>query len=593
MALDGIYIYSLANELNSKLKDARVDKIYQPESEELFIHLHKEKEKFKLFLSVASGNPKIYISKNTVRENPSNAPSFCMLLRKILTGGKILKVKQPPFERIIEIHIEVLDELRNKKIKVLTIELMGKHSNIILLDSETLKITDSIKRVPLSLSRVRQIVPGNLYLYPPSQGKINPLDILTFDEFNSSLKTNTSLYKSLYTSFDGIGPNFARELCYRSNVDSDIDFSNLSEKDKKYLFENFSKFFLQIKKNIIHPSIFFNKKIDQLIDYYVVPLDLYSEFTIIYKESLSETLEDFFIQKDIKDRIRQRSSDLKKSIQIKLERLYNKKSKQLDEIEKAKKADSFKLKGDLITSYIYMIEKGMNFINVENFYDENLPKLKINLDSHLTPSENAQKYFKKYNKLKTAFRELNKQIQLDCVQIDYLENILLSLENCQDLNDLEDIVEELKKEDLIKNKKEKNKKSSNISSSPMKFISSSGLSILVGKNNKQNDLLTLKIADIDDLWFHTKDIPGSHVILKINSSKDVDETSIHEAAILAAYYSKARNSSNVAVDFTQRRNVKKPSGAKPGMVIYEKNKTLFVNPSQELITTIKNNKDPE
>lgn len=240
-----------------------------------------------------------------------------------------------------------------------------------------------------------------------------------------------------------------------------------------------------------------------------------------------------------------------------------------------------------------MIEKGMNFINVENFYDENLPKLKINLDSHLTPSENAQKYFKKYNKLKTAFRELNKQIQLDCVQIDYLENILLSLENCQDLNDLEDIVEELKKEDLIKNKKEKNKKSSNISSSPMKFISSSGLSILVGKNNKQNDLLTLKIADIDDLWFHTKDIPGSHVILKINSSKDVDETSIHEAAILAAYYSKARNSSNVAVDFTQRRNVKKPSGAKPGMVIYEKNKTLFVNPSQELITTIKNNKDPE
>ena len=300
---------------------------------------------------------------------------------------------------------------------------------------------------------------------------------------------------------------------------------------------------------------------------------------------MSKILEDYYHSKDIKDRIHQRSSDLRKSISIKLDRLYNKLNKQEEELLESENADIYKVNGELITSYIYMIQKGMDEVEVANFYDPECKNITIKLNKNLTPSENAQKYFKKYSKMKTAKIEITHQIEISKEEIDYLENILLSIENCENLAELNDIREELGKVGYLKSSN-KNKKEAKLTTSPHEFVSSDGFKILVGKNNKQNDHLTLKVADNDDIWMHTKNIPGSHVIIKTNGNNVPDET-IVEAAMLAAFFSKGKMSSQVPVDYTKKKNIKKPNGAKPGMVIYETNSTVYVTPTEELVARLK------
>lgn len=588
MALDGLVIHSIVDELSSKLVGGKVDKISQPENDEIILNIRNNPNNYKLVLSASASNPRVYIANNYKKQNPKKAPVFCMLFRKHIQGGTITKVSQIGFERIIKISVESLDELKEKSTKDIIVEIMGRHSNIILVQSENSKIFDSAKRVPVSVSRVRQILPGLTYELPPAQDKINPLDKLSSEVFIENIKTyDGPIFKGIYTKFLGISPIIAKEICFRSSVDPKINTFDLTDEDISRLYIEFEKLFKDISKNNFHPSIIVDRSIDKYVDFSCVNLTIYKDLDSIYNESVSEVLENYYQTRDVKDRIHQRASDLRKSITIKLDRLYNKQKKQHEELLESEHADEFKLKGELLTAYIYMIKKGMKEIEVQNFYTSDYSNIKISLNENLTPSENSQKYFKKYNKLKTAKKEITHQMDINEEEIDYLENILLSIDNCENMDELQDIREELVKLGYAKVQgKAKPKKETTLTTMPHKFLSSDGTTIFVGKNNKQNDHLTLRIADYDDIWMHTKNIPGSHVIIKCAGTEVSDET-IYEGAMLAAYFSKSKMSSKVPVDYTKKKNVKKPSGSKPGMVIYETNSTIYVTPTEEMVAKLK------
>jgi predicted ribosome quality control (RQC) complex YloA/Tae2 family protein len=588
MALDGLVIHSIVDELSSKLVGGKVDKISQPENDEIVLNIRNNPNNYKLVLSASASNPRVYIANNYKKENPKKAPVFCMLFRKHIHGGIITGVSQIGFERIIKISVESYDELKEKTSKDIIVEIMGRHSNIILAQSESGKIFDSAKRVPVSISRVRQILPGLTYELPPAQDKINPLDKVNKGKFIESIKTYEGpVFKGLYSKFLGISPIIAKEICFRADVDPKKDVTGVSDSDLGDLYLEFDRLFEDISNNKYLPSIIVDRSIDKYMDFSCVNLTLYNDLESISRESMCEILENYYLTRDVKDRIHQRASDLRKSISIKLDRLYNKQKKQNEELLDSEHADEFKLKGELLTANIYMVEKGMKEIEVQNFYSPDYSNIKIPLNENLTPSENSQKYFKKYNKLKTAKKEITHQMAINEEEINYLENIVLSIDNCENMDELQDIREELIKLGYAKAQgKAKPKKETALTTSPHKFISSDGTTILVGKNNKQNDHLTLRIADYDDIWMHTKNIPGSHVIIKC-AGKEVSDDTIFEGAMLAAYFSKSKMSSKVPVDYTKKKNVKKPSGSKPGMVIYETNSTLYVTPTEEMVAKLK------
>lgn len=586
MAFDGLVIHAISDELSSKLVGGKIDKVYQPENDEIVLHIRNNKENFKLVLSASASNPRVYLSANYKKENPINAPMFCMLLRKYIQSGNIVSVSQVGFERIIKITVESLDELKAKTTKDIIIEIMGRHSNIILTHEEN-KIVDSIKRIPPSVSRVRQLLPGMTYVLPPAQDKLNPLDKISKDKFKETISEfDGSISKCIYSKFLGISPIVSKEICFRSNLDISKPASSIDGIDFDNLYKEFSNVIFNIKDGNYSPCLAIDSSIDKLIDFSSINLTLFDNLKVVHDESISSIIESFYANKDAKERINQRASDFKKSISIKLDRLYNKLKKQKIELKESDNANIYKIKGELITAYIYMIEKGMDFVEVQNFYEEDCPLIKIDLNKNLTPSENAQKYFKRYNKLKHAKKEITAQVGLSLEEINYLENIILSIDNCDNLAELDDIKEELQKLGYMRGKVKSKKDKNNLTTKPNEFLSSDGFTILVGKNNKQNDFLTLKIANNDDLWMHTKNIPGSHVIIK-TEGKEIPESTIFEGAMLAAFFSKSKMSSQVPVDYTLKKNVKKPNGSKPGMVIYETNSTIYVTPSEELVVKLK------
>lgn len=588
MALDGLVIHSLAHELHSKLVGGKIDKIHQPENDELVLYIRNNKENFKLVLSSSASNPRVYIANNYKKENPIKAPMFCMLFRKYIQGGIITEISQVNFERIIKISVESFDELKEKTTKDIYIEIMGRHSNIILVQQSEEKIIDSIKRIPPSISRVRQLLPNLTYELPPAQDKINPIKGASIKSFINILREfDGPLFKGIYSKFLGVSPCVAREICHRSNLNPNDKAESMSRDELSILYRVFSDLFTKIKNNEYSPCIVIDEKLDKVIDFSCIDLTYLDGNKFIRNDSISQVIEDYYKTKDIKDRIHQRTSDLRKSISIKLDRLYHKQKKIEKELIDADNADIYKVRGELLTAYIYMIEKGMKSIDVANFYDENYSNITISLNENLTPSENAQKYFKKYSKLKTAKKELTSQIEICNEEIEYLENIMLGIENCENLDELEDIKEELIRLGYAKStRKYKVKKDIDLTTKPNLFISSDGFTILVGKNNKQNDYLTLRIADPEDIWMHTKNIPGSHVIIKC-AGKNISDETLYEGAMLAAYYSKGIMSSQVPVDYTMKKHVKKPSGSKPGMVIYETNSTIYVTPTEEMIVKLK------
>lgn len=589
MSFDGIVTRAVVSELNKKITSGRIDKIYQQEKDEILINIHCNKKNFKLLISASSNNPRIYLTNHS-KKNPSTPPMFCMLLRKHLTGGIILDIRQAEMDRVIFIDISTLDELNQKVEKTLVVEIMGKHSNIILVNKDDSKIIDSIKRIREDISRVRQIFPGLKYSSPPNHNKKNPLIVLK-EEFLRDLDSeekSLKIYKFFYLNYIGLSPLISREICFLSDLDIDRNIGSLSLQEKEGLYFNFSHIISLCKKNDFSPIYIINEN-QELFLFYSLFLKGFSQESIIKLDSISEVLDISFKKRDNYDRISQKSQNLKKTISIKLDRNLNKLGKQRQELLASKDRDKYKVYADLISANIHLIPKGSESISLDNFYDENLKKINIPLDKKISPIDNAQRYYKKYSKLKTAENLLKVQIPETEDEIDYLENILFSIENSQEVEELDDIREELVIQGYLKDtsktkKKRKERKDGIISS--LEFISKDGIKIYVGKNNKQNDYLTMKFANKDDIWLHVQKMPGSHVIIK-KSTELIPETTLEEAAILAAYYSKAKNSNNVAIDYTEKKNVKKSKNAKPGMVIYENFKTIYVSPSLELFNKIK------
>ena len=578
MALDGCVIAALTHELKSRLCAGRIDKIYQPETDEIVFTIRNKGNNYRVLLSANSNYPKIHFTKFN-KENPMIPPNFCMVLRKHLLGGRIIDIIQPQFERMVKLIIESSDELNILKTKELIIEMMGRHSNIILINYEDNKIIDSIKRIPLSISRYRQVLPGIKYTMPPSQNKINPLEIGTGDFFTSVIQNKdkrTSIYKALYMSFTGISPLLSREICYRSSVDENTILSNLDNQTMDSIYKNFTDIIDKIKTKDFTPTIYYDSTIEKYIDFSSIEISHLNYYEKHLFESTNDMLEDFYLKRDSMERIKQRTGDLRKNIRIKLDRMYNKLNNLNMDLKKGYDAKKYRSYGNLITANIYQIEKGQDEIELVNFYDEGYNIINIPLDKRLTPAQNAQKYFKIYNKAKTAIYEINKQIKKTKAEIGYLEQIIINIEQCTHMSDIEEIRAELEETGILKRKITKKGIDSGKKSNYLKYISSEGFEILVGKNNKQNNDITFKISSKEDLWFHVKDMPGSHVVLR-QEGKTPGDSSILEAATLAAYHSKAKNSTKVAVDYTQRKNVKRQHGAKPGMVIYDNYSTILVD----------------
>ncbi len=594
MAFDGITINALVNELNEKLCNGRIEKIYQPEKDELYINIRNNKTNYTLLLSSNASNPRAYLTKHS-KINPKTAPTFCMLLRKNLTRGKISSIKQPSMERIIEIEISSVNELGDPTIKVLIIEIMGRHSNIILINKESKMIIDSIKRVGSNISRYRQVLPGNEYFYPPNQNKYNPLDIDNdkFDLLLNEYSKGKKIEKFFINTFTGISPLISREICYISGIHNDQPLETLSEKQRKYLKMSFLEILERVKNIKFVPNIIYNERGTKLIDFSVLPLKQYNYLHVIKFNSISILLEQFYSERDKLERIKQKSSDLLHTIKNKLDRSYKKLVKLQDEYKKSKDASIYKLYGELLTSNVYNLKKGMEKTVLYNFYSNNQEEIEIPLNPNLSPVENAQKYFKKYSKSKNAIQHLLKQINSTEEEIYYLESQMENIKNCTELQEIEEIKIELRMEGYLAtlNTNKKSIPKNPPPSTPLHFISSDGLEIYVGKNNKQNDILTLRMSSSNDIWLHTKGIPGSHVIIKNsnsnNNSIEITNKTLIEAATLASYYSKARNSNNVPVDYTKVKYVKKTKGSKPGMVIYDNFQTLYVTPSEDIIFALK------
>lgn len=580
MALDGITIRALALELSETLVGGKIDKINQPEKDEVLFTIRNNGSNHRLLISANSANPRIYLAENYKKENPLKAPMFLMLLRKHLGGGRVLSIGQKDFDRNILIDIEAYDELRRLRTRTLSVEIMGKHSNIVLIDKETNQIIDAIKRVPLSISSVRMILPNTDFTFPPGQGKHNPLESISTKDFVSALKTKSQpVFKGIYSHFQGISPVSAKQICYMANLNDSFGTYDLTPLQMEILKENFDKLLKAISLGNFAPCIVYDPNYNPL-DFSAIMLTLYDDtHTVVGFDSISKATEEYFYKKDLHERIMQKTQGLRKSLQIKLDRVKTKMQKQIDEINQAQNLDEYAKAGQLLTANIYQMDKGMKEIEVYDYLTEGSPLVSILLNPDWTPSENIQDYYKKYNKAKARIRELTDQLEQTKNENDYLENVFVSINNIDSLEAIEDIKDEMAREGYYSQVNIK-KKTEKTPSKPLEFTASDGTLILVGKNNTQNDRLTFKIASPNDIWLHTKDIPGSHVIIKA-TLETVSQDALQEAAMLAAYYSKSQASSQVPVSYTPRKNVKKPKGAKPGMVIYTDYKTIYVTPKVE------------
>ena len=577
MALDGLAVCALTRELGEKLTGLKIDKIHQPEHDEIHINLFGFGNSYRLLLTANANVARVSFTEGG-KQNPAQPPMFCMLLRKHIGGGKIVKVSQPEFERVIEFYIETYNELGDLVTKKLVAELMGRHSNIILADEEG-RVVDSIKRVDFSVSTVRQVLPGLIYEAPPAQDKINPLTVNSGDitEILKIAPGGEKLDKVILTAFSGISPLIARVISYRALGSCDVYMSELDFGKMLDVATEMYALFEKVRSGEFSPCILTNSESGKLIEYAPVEITQYGDFAKTDRyESFAETVELFYRERDKKEYLSRRSAHLVKLVSNNIERCAKKLQLQQKELADTKKKEKWQMYGELITANLYRISQGMESVVVENYFEEDMPEVTIALDKRLSPSANAQKYYKKYNKAKTAEEELTKQIRLASEELLYLESVEEELSKATSEADLSEIADELFEQGYIKRTQNKKKKQS--VSRPMEFRSSDGFTILVGRNNKQNDILTTKVAHGADLWFHTKNIPGSHTLLIYERDREFSDCAILEAAQLAAFYSKARESAQVPVDYTEAKYVKKPSGSKPGFVIYTTNQTVYVTP---------------
>lgn len=574
MALDAVAIRAIVDELQC-LVGGRIDKIHQPERDEIVIHIRTFDDSFRLVVSASSAHPRIHLTSST-KKNPQTAPLFCMLLRKHIGSGKIVGIEQSGFERIVKIAVESYDELGDLTTKYLIVEIMGRYSNIILA-SDNNRVIDSAKHIDESISSVREILPGGLYEAPPVQDKT---DLIDFDMrsdivFNPPEKAD----RSIISQVAGISPLTSREIIYSVFATTDVNAESINMNRAAEIKLSVIELADAVREGRFSPCLITDKSSGKIIEFSAIPIKQYEDLAEVqgYK-SMNEVVDAFYTKRDMHERLRQRSADLTKLLNNNIERISKKLSILERTLKDAQNLDKYKVYGDLLTSNIYRMQEGMKEIEVQNFYEAHCPNIKIPLDVSLSPSQNAQRYYKKYNKSKTALTEASKQMETGRADLAYIESTLTLVENAEDVSDIGAIRAELAEQGYLKRRENLKGRRKKEESKPLHFVSSDGFDIYVGRNNVQNDYLTLKLANSSDLWFHTKDIHGSHTVIKLGLDKDVPKTTILEAAQLAAYYSKARASAQVPVDYTVIKNVKKPNGAKPGMVIYDGYNTVYVTP---------------
>jgi predicted ribosome quality control (RQC) complex YloA/Tae2 family protein len=567
MAFDGLVTRSIVNECTQLLLGGRISKIHQPSDSDIVMQIRAGGENHRLLLSASPSYPRIHLSHESF-SNPMEPPMFCMLLRKHCEGAVIESISQIEMERIVHFDLKMRDELGDWKKRRLIIEIMGRHSNILLVDPEKNLILDGIQHVTPGMSRHRVVLPGRPYVLPPEQGKLNPLNVEK-ETFFSSLDFNAGkMDKQIVDRFSGISPLVAREIVYRGGLSG-----------RESLWSCFAQLMEDVNKHHYLPQIVeFREK----AYFSVVDLTHLKGHTQRFS-SPSSCVELYYFGKAERDAVKQRAHDLIRFASTELDKNVKKITKLEETLRESEQAELFRLYGELLTAHLHEVKKGDQMARVSNYYEEGTPVVEIALDPSKSPADNAQAYYRKYAKARSSKRMVAEQILLTNKEIEYFERIIQQLEGAS-VKDIEEIRDELIEEGYLRFRGRKDpRKKKNDKPQLEKYVSSDGTEILVGKNNKQNEYLTNRLASTFDTWLHTKDIPGSHVVIR---GKEFSEQTLYEAAKLAAYFSKARGSSQIPVDYTLIKNVKKPSGAKPGYVTYDQQKTLFVQSDEDFIRAI-------
>ena len=573
MAFDGIVVANLVRDLNDKIVSGRISKIAQPEKDELILTIKGNRENIRLLISANASLPLLYFTE-TNKPGPLTAPNFCMLLRKHISGGRIVSVTQPGLERVVRIEVEHLDEMGDLRRKFLIVELMGKHSNIIFCDDRNL-ILDSIKHISAQVSSVREVLPGREYFIPHAGEKKDPLTI-TEEAFKELIKgTPQILSKALYLDLTGLSPVAAAQICHLASLDGDISDKELSDAELTHLYHAFSWVMDDVRQGKFTPNIVYQK--EKPAEFASIPLTMYEggDYRSVSFPSISALLEQYYAEKNAVSRIHQKSTDLRKILSNSLERSYKKRDLQQKQLKDTEKREKYRIYGELLNTYGYNIPEGEKSFSCTNYYDNT--EVTIPLDPTLSARENAVRYFEKYNKQKRTFEATTDQLMQTQAEIEHLESISTFLDIARKEEDLAQIKEELTEYGYIKRHFSGGKKQKKIISRPFHYLSSDGFHIYVGKNNYQNEELTFKLASGNDWWFHAKGIPGSHVIVK-SEGRELPDRVFEEAGALAAYYSKGRNQDKVEIDYIQRKNLKKVPGAAPGFVVYHTNYSLVASP---------------
>lgn len=567
MALDGIVISNIKSELNKTITGGRLYKIAQPEADELLLTFKTQNGQYRLAISANASLPLIYLT-NDNKPSPLTAPNFCMLLRKHLNNGRIISITQPGLERILDFEIEHLNEMGDLCRKHLIAEFMGKYSNIIFCDDNNM-ILDSIKHVSAQVSSVREVLPGRTYFIPNTVNKLNPLES-TYDTFAEHVFSKPcAISKAIFSSYTGISSIVAEEICYQASINDTTPANCLNDNEKLHIYNIFSNVMDDIRNEQFCPNIFYENDIPK--EFSSIKMTMYDNCKNF--DSISELLRDYYSEKDMITRIRQKSSDLRRIVSTALERSYKKLDIQEKQLKDTQKRDKYRIYGELINTYGYNIPEGAKSFKALNYYTNE--EIEIPLDPTLSPSENSVRYFNRYNKLKRTFEADSKLIEETSADIKHLESVATALDIATAEEDLVELKEELIEAGYI-HRKSKNGKKIKITSKPFHYISSDGFDMYVGKNNFQNDELTFHFANGNDWWFHAKQMPGSHVIVRTNG-KELPDRTYEEAASLAAYYSKGREQDKVEIDYVIKKEVKKPASAKPGFVVYYTNYSMMAS----------------
>lgn len=583
MALDGAFLRHLKKEITDRALGARVDKIYQPNKEELVFLLRTRQEAFKLLLSARANSPRIHFTQYAP-ENPKVPPMLCMLLRKRLSGAKLVEVRQPGLERLLYLDFDAANELGDKVRLSLVIEIMGKYSNIILVDGQG-KIVDALKRVDEEMSSQRLVQPGLAYELPPAQNKPCMLESQPEEIVEAIVHQpkNQSLNKGILNALQGLSPVVCREIEHQVGRGQELFTRDLTQEQRERLRFFLERLFTTVRDTAGEPYMVTKIK-GKPMEFSFLNIVQYGTLASVSRwEDFSSLLDEFYEERDRQDRMRVKAQDLLRLLANASERLSRKINLQRGELARSEDREHLRVCGDLINANLYRIERGSAFADLENFYDENR-LMRVKLDPALNATQNAQKYYKEYRKAKTAQQVLGEQIAQAEQELLYVDSVFDCLSRAQSESELNEIRQELREEGYLKAVRDKRKPPAPLA--PLEFVSSEGFRILVGRNNRQNDKLTLKQANNNDIWLHTKNIPGSHTII-VTGGRQPGDATLKEAAMLAAYHSRAKDSSQVPVDYTQVRYVSKPQGAKPGMVIYVHYQTLFVTPQHELTEKLK------